>query len=120
LTWTKNIAPFFSVSDSEQVFSRRAGVSRQRRRRLGRPSGEKVPVVGSELSAVPGWMKSVAGSGVDVIITIFCDFCKFSAKKLAIFSKTNVMIKFLQKNSSSLSKKRHFLPKNSAKIFKKS
>jgi hypothetical protein len=35
--------------------------------------------------------------GVDVMITIFCDFCQFSAKKLAFFSKTNVMIKTLQK-----------------------
>jgi hypothetical protein len=33
--------------------------------------------------------------GVDVMITIFCDFLQFSAKKLAFFSKTNVMIKFL-------------------------
>jgi hypothetical protein len=33
--------------------------------------------------------------GVDVMITIFCDFCQFSAKKLAFFSKTNVMIQFL-------------------------
>jgi hypothetical protein len=31
--------------------------------------------------------------GVDVIITIFCDFRQFSAKKWAFFSKTNVMIK---------------------------
>jgi hypothetical protein len=28
---------------------------------------------------------------------IFCDFCQFLAKKLALFSKPNVMIKFLQK-----------------------
>jgi hypothetical protein len=35
--------------------------------------------------------------GVDVMIKIFCDFCLFSAKKLAFFSKTNVMIKFVQK-----------------------
>jgi hypothetical protein len=34
-------------------------------------------------------------SGVDVMITIFCDFRQFSAKKLAFFSKPNVMIKFL-------------------------
>jgi hypothetical protein len=34
-------------------------------------------------------------SGVDVMITIFCDFRQFSAKKLAFFSKTNVMIKIL-------------------------
>jgi hypothetical protein len=33
--------------------------------------------------------------GVDVMITIFCDFRRFSAKKLAFFSKTNVMIKIL-------------------------
>jgi hypothetical protein len=33
--------------------------------------------------------------GTDVMITIFCDFCQFLAKKLAFFSKTNVMIKFL-------------------------
>jgi hypothetical protein len=34
-------------------------------------------------------------SGVDGLITIFCDFRQFSAKKLAFFSKTNVMIKIL-------------------------
>jgi hypothetical protein len=28
------------------------------------------------------------------MITIFCDFCQFSAKKLAFFLKTNVMIIF--------------------------
>jgi hypothetical protein len=33
--------------------------------------------------------------GVDVMITIFCDFSQFSAKKLAFFSNTNVMIKIL-------------------------
>jgi hypothetical protein len=35
--------------------------------------------------------------GADVVITIFCDFRQFSAKKLAFFSKTNRMIQFLQK-----------------------
>jgi hypothetical protein len=34
-------------------------------------------------------------SGVDVTITIFCDFWQFSAEKLAFFSKTSVMIKML-------------------------
>jgi uncharacterized Fe-S radical SAM superfamily protein PflX len=34
-------------------------------------------------------------SGIDVMITIFCDFCQISAKKMAFFSKTNVMIKIL-------------------------
>jgi hypothetical protein len=33
--------------------------------------------------------------GVDVMITIFCDFRQFLAKKLAFFSNTNVMIKTL-------------------------
>jgi hypothetical protein len=33
--------------------------------------------------------------GVDVMITIFCDFSQFSATKLAFFTNTNVMIKIL-------------------------
>jgi hypothetical protein len=33
--------------------------------------------------------------GVDVMVTIFCDFCQFSAKKMAFFSKTNDIIQFL-------------------------
>jgi hypothetical protein len=31
--------------------------------------------------------------GVVVMNTLFCDLCQFTAKKLAVFSKTNVMIK---------------------------
>jgi hypothetical protein len=38
----------------------------------------------------------VTTPGVDVIITIFCEFRQFSAKKLALFSKTNVMVNFFQ------------------------
>jgi hypothetical protein len=34
-------------------------------------------------------------SGVDVMITIFCNFRQFSPKKLAFFSKTDVMITIL-------------------------
>jgi hypothetical protein len=34
-------------------------------------------------------------SEVDVMITFFCHFRPFSAKNLAFFSKTHVMIKFL-------------------------
>jgi hypothetical protein len=44
------------------------------------------------------WKKvinSLIKAGVDVMITMFCDFWQFSAKKLAFFSKTNVMIKIL-------------------------
>jgi hypothetical protein len=46
--------------------------------------------------------------GVDVVITIFCDFCQFSVKKLAFFSKTNVMIKIFAYFSFVLRQKRQF------------
>jgi hypothetical protein len=41
------------------------------------------------------------------MITIFCDFCPFSAKKLAFFSKTKVMINILH-NLAFLSQKRQY------------
>jgi hypothetical protein len=44
-------------------------------------------------------MQYVHIAGVNVMITIFCDFGQFSAKKLAIFLKTNVTIQILQKNA---------------------
>jgi hypothetical protein len=34
--------------------------------------------------------------GIDVMITIFCDFPQFSAKKLAFFLNTNVIINFFK------------------------
>jgi hypothetical protein len=36
-------------------------------------------------------------TGADVMITIFCDFSQFSAKKMAFFLNNNVMIYFFQK-----------------------
>jgi hypothetical protein len=48
-----------------------------------------------------------AQSGADVMITIFCDFPQFSAKKLTFFLNTNVMIIF-SKFSFVLSQKRRF------------
>jgi hypothetical protein len=42
------------------------------------------------------------------MITIFCDFGQFSAKKLAFFSKTNVRIKFLQKLAAVWAKNANF------------
>jgi hypothetical protein len=56
-------------------------------------------------------------SGVDIMITIFCDLCQFSAKKLAFFSKTNVMIKILHKQAVFVLKTPIFLPNFSAEIF---
>jgi hypothetical protein len=55
-----------------------------------------------ELVYVVGYWKVEANNlvenrpGADVMITIFCDFSQFSAKKLAFFTKTNVMINFFQ------------------------
>jgi hypothetical protein len=40
---------------------------------------------------------AVFRSGVDVMITIFCDLCQILAQKMAFFSKTNVVIKCYQK-----------------------
>jgi hypothetical protein len=42
------------------------------------------------------------------MITIFCDFCQISVKKLAFFSKTNVMITIFAKTSFVLSQKRQY------------
>jgi hypothetical protein len=53
-------------------------------------------------------MLTLSKTGVDVKITIFCDFCQLTAKKLAFLSKTNVMINFFEKTSSHLSKKRQY------------
>jgi hypothetical protein len=54
------------------------------------------------------------------MITIFCDFCQFSAKKMSFFSKTNVMITIFAKTNRSLSKKRqiflYFFGENILKI----
>jgi hypothetical protein len=51
-------------------------------------------------------------AGVDVMITIFCDFRQFLAKKLAFFSKTNVMIKILHNLAFVLSRKRQFFSRD--------
>jgi hypothetical protein len=44
----------------------------------------------------------------NVMITIFCDIRHFSAKKLAFFSKTNFMIKFLHNLALFGAQKRQF------------
>jgi hypothetical protein len=46
--------------------------------------------------------------GADVMITIFGDFRQFSAKNLAFFLNTNVMITFSAKLPFVLSQKRQF------------
>jgi hypothetical protein len=57
----------------------------------------------------------VVKSGVDVI---FCHFCQILAKKLAFFSKNNVMIKILHSLALFGVKNAYFLLNFSAKIFK--
>jgi hypothetical protein len=61
------------------------------------------------------------GSGVDVIITIFCDFCQLSAKN-GVFLKNQCYGPIFAQFSFVLSKKNpHFFSPNFwAKIFKKS
>jgi hypothetical protein len=49
--------------------------------------------------------------GVDVMITNFCDFCQFSAKKMPFFSKTNVMLNFFQKLAVVLAKNANIFAK---------
>jgi hypothetical protein len=52
------------------------------------------------------------------MITIFCDFCQVSARKLAFFSKTNVYYQFFAKTCSNMSKKTPiFSPTFMPKIF---
>jgi hypothetical protein len=66
--------------------------------------------------SIGSWMCLKAG--VDVMITTVCDFCQFSAKKLAFFSKTNVMINFFSKFGFVLCQKTPIFSLNfSAKIF---
>jgi hypothetical protein len=61
----------------------------------------------------------ICKTGVDVMITIFCDIRQFSAKKLAFFSKTIVMIKILHNLALFLSQKRQcFVLNFLAKILK--
>jgi hypothetical protein len=52
---------------------------------MGRRGPQKSPV-----------RRKFAQSGVDIMITIFCDFSQFSAKKMAFFINTNVRINFFQ------------------------
>jgi hypothetical protein len=58
--------------------------------------------------------------GVDVMITIFCDFSQFSAKKLAFCLNANVMINFFQNLALARVKNAIFSQKISAEILKKS
>jgi hypothetical protein len=62
----------------------------------------------------------VRKQGVNVMITIFGDFCHISAEKTGVFLKNHCYDQILAKTSSSLSKKTPiFSPNFSAKIFLK-
>jgi hypothetical protein len=50
---------------------------------------------GDQIARIFADWANLLWAGVDVMITIFCHFWKFWAKKLVFFSKTNVMINFL-------------------------
>jgi hypothetical protein len=62
---------------------------------------QKIVIVTSTQATTPG---------VDVMITIFCDFCQFSSKNLEFFSKTNVIIKSLHNLALFRVKNVNFLP----------
>jgi Holliday junction resolvasome RuvABC DNA-binding subunit len=49
--------------------------------------------------------------GVDVMITIFCDFSQFSAKKIGVFLKYQCNDQIILKFGFVLSQKRHFFRK---------
>jgi hypothetical protein len=53
-------------------------------------------------------LATLGRTGVDVIITIFCDFCQFLAKKLAFFSKNQCCDQNFAIFCFVLSKKRQF------------
>jgi hypothetical protein len=57
------------------------------------------------------WKERLLQSGVYVMITIFCDFSQFSAKKLAFFLNTNVMINFFKNLALFCVKSAKFLVK---------
>jgi hypothetical protein len=72
---------------------------------------------------LPGiiYQEKSGNPGVDVMITIFCDFWQFSAKKIGVFLKNQCYDQIFAKTSCSLSKKTPIFSLNvSAKIFKKS
>jgi hypothetical protein len=49
--------------------------------------------------------------GVDVMITIFCDFPQLSAKKMVFFLNTNVVMNFFQNLALFLVKNANFFAK---------
>jgi hypothetical protein len=56
---------------------------------------ERVPILRQKTMSASERRIISASPGVDVMITIFWDFRQFSEKKLAFFSKINVMVNFL-------------------------
>jgi hypothetical protein len=60
------------------------------------------------------------GPGVDVMITIFYDFCQFSAKKLAFSQKPMLWSNFCKKLAVVWAKTANIFAKFLGKIFKKS
>jgi hypothetical protein len=58
--------------------------------------------------------------GVDVMITIFCDFCQFSAKKWSFSQKPMLLSQFLQNVTVVGAKNAKKSLNFSAKIFLKS
>jgi hypothetical protein len=62
---------------------------------LNRVRIKKKPVRDRKLLRLYRFFKYLFGPGADVMIAIFFDFCQFFGKNIAVFLKTNVMIKIL-------------------------
>jgi hypothetical protein len=72
------------------------------------------PSPAPELLPFPLVSASRSKAGVDVMITVFSDFSKFSAKKIAFYLKNNVMITVLSNFSNFLVQKIAFFLKNNS------
>jgi hypothetical protein len=80
---------------------------------------QKMLALGSVRFAHRHSFKKLA-SGADVMITIFCDFCQFSAMKTGVFLENQCNDLNFAKTNIIFNKKRVLSPNFLAKLFKKS
>jgi hypothetical protein len=73
-----------------------------------RPAEKKSPVFFQHARSISRFLWLQVGLGTDVMITLFCDFWRFSAKNWRFFHKTNVMIEVLHNLALFWGQKRQF------------
>jgi hypothetical protein len=95
MLWSQSSAIFAHFRRKQLAFFSKTNVMIKFLQKLAVVLGKKATIF-SPIFSAKIFQKIIASvPGVDVMITILCDFCQFSAKKLAFLSKTNVMIKIL-------------------------